>query len=67
VPNVSVAGRPAQWRTADPRGLWLLGFDPAGELFISGASKAESIRVAEGVSVVGDLADPRTWPEVPIG
>jgi hypothetical protein len=67
VPNLTVAGRPAQWRTADPRGLWLLGFEPAGELFISGASKEESIRVAAGVSVVGDLADPLTWPEMPVG
>jgi hypothetical protein len=67
VPNTTVNGRPAQWRTANPRGLWLLGFDPAGELFIAGASRAESIRVAAGVSIVGDLADPRTWPVIPVG
>jgi hypothetical protein len=66
-PNATVGGRPAQWRTADPRGLWILGFGRAGELFISGASKAESIRVAAGVSVVGNLADPSTWPAVPVG
>jgi hypothetical protein len=65
--NVHVAGHPAQWSTDDPRGLWVPGFGPIGELGILGASKAESIRVAAGVTVVGDLADPRTWPGAPIG
>ena len=62
VPNTTAGGHPAMWRTREPRGLWVLGFDPAGELFIDGTSRSESIRVAGGVSVVGDLADPSTWP-----
>jgi hypothetical protein len=66
-PNATVTGHPAQWSTADPRGLWVPNFGPTGELGIWGTSRAESIRVAEGVSVVGNLADPRTWPEVPVG
>jgi hypothetical protein len=67
VPNRTVAGRPAQWRTADPAGLWILGFAPTGDLFISGASEAEAIRVGNGLTFVGDLADPHTWPELPAG
>jgi hypothetical protein len=66
-PNRTVAGRPAQWRSADPAGLWMPDFDPTGEVFISGAAEAEAIRIAGGLAVVGDLADPRTWPETPVG
>jgi hypothetical protein len=67
VPNLTVAGRPAQWRSADPVGLALRDVGPAGELFISGTPRAEAVRIAAGITVAGDPADPHTWPAVPVG
>lgn len=66
VPNRTVAGRPAQWRTSDPRGLWLLGFGPA-ELFVSGVAEPDAVRLVEGLKLAGNLAKPVTWPPRPVG
>jgi hypothetical protein len=58
-----VNGQPADWRTADPRGLWIVSYPPIGELFVSGGcTEAEAVEVAKGTSVAGDLARPDTWP-----
>lgn len=64
-PNRTVAGHPAQWRSEDPRGLWLLGFG-AAELFVSGVDEPDAVRIVEGLTLAGDLAQPATWPQRPV-
>ena len=67
-PTRRVAGHPATWVTADPRGLWIVNFGPA-EVFVSGAtvndaalSVDDAVALVENLRIVGDLADPLTWP-----
>jgi hypothetical protein len=58
--NRAVNGAPAQWRTADPAGLWLLEYGPA-EVFVSGAGEAESIALVSGLTFAPDLTATGTW------
>jgi hypothetical protein len=68
VPNRTINGAKAQWRTADPAGLWLLSYGPApAEVFISGLGEAESIALVQGMTFGADLADVGTWPAGPTG
>jgi hypothetical protein len=64
----TINGAKAQWRTADPPGLWLLSYGPApAEVFISGLGQAESLALVEGMTFGPDLADITTWPAGPTG
>jgi hypothetical protein len=72
-PTRTVAGHPATWLRADPRGLWIIHFGPA-EVFVSGASKNdprlsvdEAVALLSNARMVDDLSDPRTWPDRAIG
>jgi hypothetical protein len=58
--NRTINGAPAQWRTADPAGLWLLEYGPA-EVFVSGAGEAESVALVSGLTFVSDLTATGTW------
>jgi hypothetical protein len=58
--NHTINGAAAQWREADPRGLWLLEYGPA-EVFVSGTSEVESVALVQGMTFAPDLADPGTW------
>lgn len=65
-PNRTVAGYPAQWRHDDTEGwLWILNFGVASA-GVRGASEAESLRLAGGMRIAADLADPETWPRNPL-
>jgi len=65
-PQLTVAGHPAQWLTADPKGLWILNFG-AAEVFVSGVGKDEAVRIAGGLTITTDLFHPETWPKRPVG
>jgi hypothetical protein len=56
----TINGAPAQWRTAGPRGLWILEYGPA-EVFISGTTDAEAVALALGLTFAPDLTDAGTW------
>lgn len=58
--NHTINGAPAQWRTADPAGLWLLEYGPA-EVFVSGAGEAESVAIVSGLTFAADLTTTGTW------
>lgn len=61
-----MAGYPAQWRHDDTEGwLWILNFGVASA-GVRGASEVESLRLAEGMRIAADLADPETWPWNPL-
>jgi hypothetical protein len=66
VANHTVRGQPAQWRTEDPIGLWVINFG-AAEVFVSGAGEAESLRLVTGLQIAEDMGRPETWPQRPIG
>jgi phage terminase large subunit-like protein len=56
----TINGARAQWRAADPRGLWLLEYGPA-EVFVSGTTEAEAVALVQGLTFAPDLADVGTW------
>lgn len=62
----TVAGHPAQWRTSDPKGLWLLNFG-AAEVFVEAAGLDQAVRLVEGLRVADDLARPQSWPQRAVG
>jgi hypothetical protein len=79
-PNRTVAGHPAQWRTSDPAGLWVLDFGPAevfvgrpSDLSVAGSGRPQgpplaerdAVRLAGSMWVAGDLARPELWPHRP--
>jgi hypothetical protein len=59
-PNHTINGVAAQWRAADPRGLWLLDYGPA-EVFVSGTSEDEAVALVRGMTFAPDLVDAGTW------
>lgn len=73
-PDRTVAGHPAQWRTADMRGLWAPVFGPI-DVFVGGydpdradwLTEAEAVWLAERLAVAADLTNPATWPERAVG
>jgi hypothetical protein len=64
----TIKGAKAQWRQADPAGLWLLEFGPApAEVFISGLGEAESVQLVHGLTFGPDLSNVVSWPAGPTG
>jgi hypothetical protein len=68
-PNRTVAGRPAEWRDTDTRGLWMPEFGPV-DVFISGVepdtaewlTEQDAAWLVERIQVVADASEPGTWP-----
>jgi hypothetical protein len=64
----TINGAKAQWRTADPAGLWLLAYGPApAEVFVSGLGEEESVQLVHGLTFAPDLANVISWPSGPTG
>jgi hypothetical protein len=64
----TINGAKAQWRHADPAGLWLLEYGPApAEVFISGLGEAESVQLVQGLTFGPDLNNVVSWPAGPSG
>jgi hypothetical protein len=64
----TINGAKAQWRLADPAGLWLLSYGPApAEVFVSGLGEAESVQLVQGLTFGPDLSNVASWPAGPTG
>ncbi|GAA0736213.1 hypothetical protein Drose_18780 [Dactylosporangium roseum] len=69
-PDRRVAGMPAQWRTENPKGLWLLTGSAPFNLFIGGVDvnhadwldADEAVWFAEHIQASRDLNDPASRP-----
>lgn len=71
-PNTRVAGVPARWEESNDgtqRSLHLFGLDGQNitVTLSDDYSKADAVKIAEGIRLPENLKDPRTWPLDPLG